>query len=196
VLTSRENSPRVWQILTLTAAIALGLAWARLNIINRMDPRTDPRLAFSELTRTEMLWLYADSYAAVPVLVMVCGLMLAARSNPGTIGLLLTTPGVVACFGTTVALGAECGWALIRTVKGIIGHGFQLEYRHHYYRFIWWQSLIPVIRPAEISLAIVVCWLVHALRDGWRPSAFWVDRLGRLIGVFWVAWTIVAEILR
>jgi hypothetical protein len=127
---------------------------------------------------------------------MVCSLILAIISNPGEIGPLLTKPGVVACFGATVALGAECGWALLGTVKEIVANGFRLEFEHHYYRFVWWQRLIPVIRPAEISLAILVCWLVHALRDGWRPSGFWVDRLGRITGALWITWNIVAEILR
>jgi hypothetical protein len=57
MVTSRGDSPRVSQILTLIAAIGLGLAWARLNITWRMDVRISPRLAFSSLTRSETIWL-------------------------------------------------------------------------------------------------------------------------------------------
>jgi hypothetical protein len=38
-----------------------------------------------------------------------------------------------------------------------------------------------------IGPAVGVTWLLLWLGGGWRPESAWIDRLGRLLGIFWVA---------
>ena len=37
------------------------------------------------------------------------------------------------------------------------------------------------------GLAIAACWITMAMLGAWRPEAWWADRLGRLLGMAWIA---------
>ena len=37
-----------------------------------------------------------------------------------------------------------------------------------------------------IGSAVAVSWLILWLGGGWRAEPSWIDRLGRLLGVFWI----------
>ena len=190
----RGNRPRVSDILVLIAAVGIGMAWARLKIRFQTDSQLNPMLLMRSENRYETAWLYADSFTPVVALLMVSGFVLTARLDPAKSPCRLRNPGLSACFGTTVVLFAELVRAFIVTVRVVVLHGFQLEFRNHYHRFIWWQSLVPAIVPTEIALVIVVCWLVRTPSGAWHPPACWVDRMGRVLGIFWIIWAAVGEI--
>ncbi len=37
------------------------------------------------------------------------------------------------------------------------------------------------------GLAVAACWITMAMMGMWRPEASWVDRLGRVLGMAWIA---------
>jgi hypothetical protein len=40
--------------------------------------------------------------------------------------------------------------------------------------------------PSEIGSAVAAAWVVQAVGGRWRPEPGWIDRMGRVLGVFWV----------
>jgi hypothetical protein len=44
------------------------------------------------------------------------------------------------------------------------------------------------------SKAIAAAWLILALSGRWRPERTWIDRLGCLIGLAWIALEIAGEL--
>ena len=39
----------------------------------------------------------------------------------------------------------------------------------------------------SMGLGVLVAWLMLVLNKTWRPEPSWVDRMGRVVGAFWVA---------
>jgi len=59
-----------------------------------------------------------------------------------------------------------------------------------------WDKFAEV--PSDIGCAIVAAWTIQAMSGRWRPSRDWNDRLGRILGYFWIAtipfaWFLLAE---
>jgi hypothetical protein len=40
---------------------------------------------------------------------------------------------------------------------------------------------------APIGLAVAVAWIFQALAGRWRPAPDWSDRIGRILGIYWIA---------
>ncbi len=56
------------------------------------------------------------------------------------------------------------------------------------------QSLFVVV-PGAIAPMILGAWATLLLNRRWRPERSWVDRLGRALGLYWIAMGPVAPIL-
>jgi hypothetical protein len=41
-----------------------------------------------------------------------------------------------------------------------------------------------------IGYAVFASWLILAMGRRWRPEPGWIDRLGRLMGIAWIVWSI------
>ena len=48
-------------------------------------------------------------------------------------------------------------------------------------------DVVPTPMPLNIGLAIVLAWTVLGVTRLWRGEASWVDRLGQVLGVCWIA---------
>jgi hypothetical protein len=51
----------------------------------------------------------------------------------------------------------------------------------------WWTFLVNLVYPSQNAPSVVAAWVVLATCGGWRTEANWLDRLGRALGIFWVA---------
>jgi hypothetical protein len=49
--------------------------------------------------------------------------------------------------------------------------------------------------PFFVCPAIIVAWLTLALGGNWRPEASWIDRLGRALGIVWLAASVLLACL-
>ena len=41
--------------------------------------------------------------------------------------------------------------------------------------------------PLEIGCAVTVAWFIQAVSGRWQSEPSWIDRMGRILGVFWVS---------
>jgi hypothetical protein len=41
-----------------------------------------------------------------------------------------------------------------------------------------------------VGIAVTAAWVNLAVCDRWKPEAGWIDRLGRAVGVCWIAITL------
>jgi hypothetical protein len=52
-------------------------------------------------------------------------------------------------------------------------------------------ALLP--RGSEPGLAVAACWLLLKLNGSWRSEGSWIDRFGRLIGVYWLMMAVITR---
>jgi hypothetical protein len=41
--------------------------------------------------------------------------------------------------------------------------------------------------PSEIGCAVAAAWIVQATGGRWRSEPSWIDRMGRILGIYWIA---------
>jgi hypothetical protein len=46
---------------------------------------------------------------------------------------------------------------------------------------------VPMVMAAPMGLSVLAAWLPLILGRRWRPEPTWTDRLGRLLGIYWIA---------
>jgi hypothetical protein len=89
---------------------------------------------------------------------------------------LVRRPGVMACLQVGIVAGLVTCLGLARylgapqpgAVEEIVGY-------------------CAVFVSGLSGLAVAVCWITMAMLGLWRPEASWVDRLGRVLGMAWIA---------
>lgn len=95
-------------------------------------------------------------------------------------------PGLIACVAVLITGSA---WSIGLTIS--------LEYAEPFYHPV--PALLPILidRLPEVdrnALAVVVAWSTLALSGRWHAERFWIDRLGRAIGLLWIAALIAQDI--
>ncbi len=80
---------------------------------------------------------------------------------------------------------AVCCAAVSALVVGIAVLGFGLGAGSPYFLI---SSLMLFGLPTTAGATVVSTWILLILVQGYRPSADWADRLGRLLGLYWMAW--------
>jgi hypothetical protein len=118
-----------------------------------------------EAANTSCLWL-------TPLTLTVFFIRL--RNPRPTISRLMLQPGATACF--SVAALVALGSILIGIVVAMEGSGPWTYYYDLYGR------LFPYA-----GVSVVGVWAVQGLGRRWRPEAGGIDRLGRLLGICWIA---------
>ena len=95
--------------------------------------------------------------------------------------------------GLTVSYAA---W--VAMVFAIVRSAFDLRWLRHTYfpnAGVLGPGDIFVLRVLAmkdfIGPAVAVTWFLLWLGGGWRAEPGWIDRLGRLLGIFWVAFGVV-----
>ena len=85
---------------------------------------------------------------------------------------LFRRPGTAACYATTIALAIGGGVA----VCGMLGR---------------WADSIPFLilaygLPVLAGSAVTAVWTLQMMVGRYRAASDWIDRLGRLMGFYWV----------
>ena len=88
-------------------------------------------------------------------------------------------PGVAACEGVIVATGISVSFWIHVVITSNVGAGWAGR--------PW--DLIPaqITDPSPAAVAVGSAWAVLALDRRWRPESSWLDRLGRILGAYWLA---------
>jgi hypothetical protein len=116
----------------------------------------------------------------------IAGLLLRLRQPRPGLGSLMRQPGFVAsCAVAVVAaflvLPFLTAWALNGPTDAFT------PWDH--LTFDWENS-------TAVGLAVTTAWVVTALGGNWRPEREWTDRLGRVLGAYWVVLLVASVWLR
>lgn len=85
-------------------------------------------------------------------------------------------PGLAACLAVSAAsaFNACCAWNADATIPAIPQDSFVV-------------AALRVVEPQPIAAAVVAVWALLILDRRWRPERSWIDRLGRCLGISWIA---------
>lgn len=90
-------------------------------------------------------------------------------------------PGAVACAVSVLVAGTGALALLLAMVERHYMGGPQVALTNQFVpRFL--EAMAPYM-----GFGVLVAWLVLALYRMWRPEPSWADRLGRVMGAFWIA---------
>jgi hypothetical protein len=167
----------------LVAAGAVGLAVLRLILPLMAWPLSWNYIASKPPQGwTARLVLERALMAQVPTIpfaaawTVVLPVLLLRRAGP-TWRRIVRWPGTVAC------LAAVMGWACVTTCAGpLILRSAAGSLRLG----AWIGTYLDWIFP-PIGLSVAIAWATLALTGRWRAVPDWSDRLGRALGVYWIA---------
>lgn len=182
--------------MVLIASLAIAFAWMRAyELVQERDRIAFPFLDRSHLKSTgERAWATAKSFFPCFLMIMPAFFLLSLRQPRPSRRILARQPGVMACGGASVVLCWEAARASTSLLQEFIRNGWRTAQHRQYYRFIWWERLLPSISPIEIAIVILATWFVIAFGQRWRPEPHWIDRTGRALGVAWLVCALI-EIL-
>jgi hypothetical protein len=149
----------------VVAAAAVAVALTRYHL-GRISMARTPGVAIAHVTR----------FVALPLCWMVVAMRSVGR-GPGRRRPM--PPGVAACVGVIVATCITLSFWVHVVITSMPGVGWADQP----WEFIPQQIVDP--RPPAIAVGSV--WAVLALDRRWRPEPRWLDRLGRIVGVYWLA---------
>jgi hypothetical protein len=102
---------------------------------------------------------------------------------------LLRQPGAAACTAVLIVLAIRTiNLILVLGAGAIVAPGRRLmENIGLFLEDIFQMGEEVVEVPAGIGCAVAAVWAVQILSAQWRAEPSWIDRLGRLLGLFWLA---------
>ena len=167
----------------LVAATAVGLVGARSNVIEGRD----------SLSWDPTWWSYGNleagivSFAVVipPAAAWTAAVVILRLRSPRPRGRRLARqPGMVAAcsamgaMAVVVALNAMFAglYRLVRGASIASGNGV-----------LGWCLVYSLILPSILGFVVAASWATLAVGRRWRAEPGWIDRLGRALGVFWIA---------
>ncbi len=193
-----QASPRPFSLfdaMVLVAAMAFGLGGLRVANSNLGELAEAFRESVTAIVHPEEGWsawawaLYQIyGIAASFSIPFACALTLAVlllrfrRPRPG-IRRLSRQPGLAACFAAAVPL--------IPSLVGLVGTaivgGPTPTVFPHGTEWDRWIGYAFILVPAYTGAAVLGAWSLLLISRRWRAEPSWIDRLGRALGLYWIA---------
>src|SRR5262249_20666667 len=134
-----------------------------------------------------LLWLWLPHLSAWTVAVLIMHL----RPPRPSFGRLMRRPGAVACLASfAFALIIAGMLAIIAVEANFVGPGERLIDLPRRPIMVY-----VVLYCKLIGIAVAGAWLALAASGRWRPEPTWIDRLGRALGLTWIAVSLVTWML-
>jgi hypothetical protein len=177
----------------LLAAIGVGLAIARQHHRAVVElPSWHRGMSFMEV----WYWTYHKScvlqISSMPLSMML--LILRLRQPRPRFKRLMRQPGTVACWAVFFVVGLRIlgvlEGALLARIVGVRWHEMVFDWPWvdefgwdalPLVVFTWAQDLAP-----QMCLAVAVTWSLLAVSGQWHPEPSWIDRMGRVIGIYYI----------
>jgi hypothetical protein len=93
-------------------------------------------------------------------------------------------PGMAACTATLVYSSFFVTSAIISLFLSYFADGVFGPHMFTNFNFVIWFLLLPM---AMLGITVFAVWVVLWLIGAWRPEPSWIDRAGRVLGIYWVA---------
>jgi len=112
----------------------------------------------------------------------LAGLVLRLRQPRPDVRFLTRQPGMVACMAAAVVLAIRLiNFGSVLSILVIDGAYFwpgmsALDWDPENWRGI----------PSEIGCAVAAAWIIQAAGGRWRSEPSWIDRMGRILGIYWI----------
>jgi hypothetical protein len=170
--------------MSLIAATAIGLAIVKVFAEESLPSDTwDPNVPWLS-RKMDLVWAYILVTLPCPTMWALTLLILRLRRPRPDLRQIARQPGVTACGAVALTL-------LVRTI-GLLIVGFRTGFDlTNTNLIVSWQSWVRMYSTmpmgAEMTIAVAVAWVTLSLTGCWCPEPTWVDRAGRLLGVYWLA---------
>lgn len=178
----RPDRPRKFTILdaiVVIAALASGAALARpvFGLVGGHWSLTDPA------TRRYRIEFYFALISPGVATLTVATLILRLRKPRPTFRCLVRQPGMVATIASLVGLaGAIMSWGYMLYHTGLLNPAWlNINF--------WARASIPT------ACTVIGSWLILALGGRWRAERSWIDRIGRVLGLYWIAVLLIVRAL-
>jgi hypothetical protein len=189
----------IFDAMTLIGASAVAFAVVRAYTVEVL------RFELIALAPFHKLWLTAYLYLIVvlplPLTWSLAAFLLGFRSPRPPFRHLSRQPGIIACGAVSTVIAIR--------VAGFVAFWLRTALNNHYlFGLNYWIALtMPFNRLARgpisgiadyagpyfsttafgASAAVTTAWLLSFASGQWRPQPHWLDRMGRVLGWFWVA---------
>jgi hypothetical protein len=191
-------------LIGVSALALVGARWAfRVSQLQR--PTTGAVSSWVDFNRTLAILIVANITASLTLFQLVARFR---RPRP-RFRLVARQPGTAASIAAGLVLAihaAQFGVAWLKPARGIVRQSnvsFRIE-GFNVTEFVFISTSYDTIgfylHPFALALiqpcgfAVTGAWLTLALSGRWRAEASWIDRLGRALGIVWIALTAIATI--
>ena len=189
------------RFLLLDAMILVGATAVGLSVSIGLLDLSDPSASFSRkmLSASRIPSFHSPQPGARTDAFIVLGLGVIAFGSPAAaaLGLVLIPlrlvsprprwrglwrqPGLIACSTSTAGVAFLC-WSM--AVLCLIAPDRQIEI------MLEPIAMTVVVSQIIIGMTVLVGWMILLIGGRWRAEPTWIDRLGRAIGVYWIASTL------
>jgi hypothetical protein len=175
-------SPRRLTIVDWWLLIALVGSWI---IVTQAFLKNEGRFAYSILGTQPWMdefetWWPLFLFGLVPryiALGMVCLLAMRLRRPRPNLRSLSRQPGAVACAAAAAAMAAG-GIVVLSLLRPVDDWYFLQDHPEAEHP---WQIVV-----SRISMAVPAAWFILAWSGRWRSEPSWIDRMGRVLGAYWI----------
>jgi len=97
-------------------------------------------------------------------------------------------PGMAACTATLVFLSVFLTSTLISLFLSYFAGVVNSTHMFMHFNFVVWLLIVPL---CLVGISVLAVWIVLWSIGAWRPEPSWIDRAGRVLGIYWVANSVI-----
>jgi hypothetical protein len=178
--------------MALVAATAIGLGLAR-GMRDELWSQTNMSVAVGSVGAI-LLAVARWMVLGLPLVMAwtVALLLLGLRRPRPRLGDRIHRPGTTACGAATLAMAL--GAANLTALMAVVRASVTITQKDNWIVECMVEGLLQGI-GIDVSMpgvAVTVAWATLALGGHWKPAQHWLERVGRLLGVVWIAFMVVA----
>jgi hypothetical protein len=191
--TSQSRRCTLLDVMALIAATAIGFYLVRTYSLNVLDSDLTHYPFIPRILLT--IWATILAVLPVPILWSIALFGLRLRRPRPALRRLVREPGFVATGAVTLVVAVRLAGFLVliartfgRTTLGALYDVWAMSFfRGPIDVATLYNSVYFASSAIGTSMAVAAAWLLLAVSGRWRSEPGWLDRLGRILGTFWIA---------